>query len=56
MRELFPGYYPITDNDRSVLWEKGIFILDTNVLLKLYRYPNTTTMVHLILWYDCGIL
>ena len=40
VKELFPGYYPLTDHDRNTLWKKGIFILDTNVLLSLYRYPE----------------
>ncbi len=40
MRELFPGYYRLTEKDISVLWEEGMFILDTNVLLYLYRAPK----------------
>jgi len=40
MRETFRGYYRPTDDEFSQLWEKCVVILDTNVLLNLYRYPS----------------
>lgn len=42
MRDLFPGYYRPTEEEFKELWENCIFILDTNVLLNLYRYDKTT--------------
>lgn len=41
MKDLFRGYYALDDDDFKELWEKGLFIFDTNVLLDLYRYPET---------------
>ncbi|NTF92616.1 PIN-like domain-containing protein [Rhizobium rhizogenes] len=38
MRNKFPGYYKLTDFD--LLWKEATFVLDTSVLLNLYRYPN----------------
>ncbi len=40
MRDLFPGYYRPSEEDFSDLWKNCIFILDTNVLLNLYRYSE----------------
>src|SRR5262249_13882425 len=40
MRNLFPGYYRLTQAELQELWEKAIFVLDANVLLNLYRYPK----------------
>lgn len=40
MRDLFPGYYRLNEEDFSDLWENCMFILDTNVLLNLYRYSE----------------
>lgn len=41
MQNLFPGYYPPVDAELTELWSKGTIVLDTNVLLNLYRYPET---------------
>jgi PIN like domain len=44
MRELFPGFYynyP-TGIERSKLWQDAIFVLDTNMLLNIYRYSPET--------------
>ncbi len=38
MRNLFPGFYDPTDEDTSKLWQDGIFVFDTNMLLHMYRY------------------
>lgn len=37
MRDLFPGYYLPTDEEFTQLWDTGLFVLDANVLLDLYR-------------------
>src|SRR5688572_12058573 len=42
MREVFSGYYRPNKEELQKLWEKCIFIFDTNVLLDLYRYPKQT--------------
>ena len=42
MRELFPGYYRPTEEEFAKLWENCFFVLDTNVLLNLYRYDQKT--------------
>jgi hypothetical protein len=39
MKDVFFGYYPPTEKEYDVLWKKGIVVLDTNVLLDLYRLP-----------------
>lgn len=42
MRSKFPGYYRPTEAEFKDLWENGLFILDTNVLLDLFRYSDET--------------
>jgi hypothetical protein len=39
MKKTFFGYYRPNVNEFKKLWENCVFILDTNVLLDLYRYP-----------------
>jgi hypothetical protein len=39
MRNLFAGYYPPTESELKTLWSKATVVLDTNVLLNLYRLP-----------------
>uniref|UniRef100_UPI003F7F9C84 PIN domain-containing protein n=1 Tax=Xanthomonas sp. 0924 TaxID=2835534 RepID=UPI003F7F9C84 len=39
MKESFPGYYRPTDEEINQLWSEGLVVLDTNVLLDLYRLP-----------------
>lgn len=40
MKGLFPGYYRLTDEEFAKLWKHATFVLDANVLLNLYRYPE----------------
>ena len=40
MKDLFPGYYRPSEEAFSELWKNCMFILDTNVLLNLYRYSE----------------
>ncbi|MEE4734607.1 PIN domain-containing protein [Pseudomonas alliivorans] len=40
MRTSFIGYYPPTPEQYEILWNEALFILDTNVLLNLYRLPS----------------
>lgn len=50
MKNIFPGYYKKTDDDLKRIWDNGIILFDTNVLLNLYRYSDTTreTIIDLI--------
>jgi hypothetical protein len=41
MKDSFHGYYPPNDEQYKRLWEDGLIVLDTNVLLNLYRLPTT---------------
>lgn len=42
MRDQFLEYYDPTEDEVSNLWGEAVFIFDTNVLLNLYRYTETT--------------
>lgn len=42
MKNIFPGYYKKTEKELNEIWEKGIIMFDTNVLLNLYRYSTST--------------
>lgn len=39
---MFPGRYRPGEEDFDRLWDEGIFVLDANVLLNLYRYSDDT--------------
>lgn len=45
MRKKFPGYYKPTAEEFEQLWKTAIIVLDTNVLLDLYRYSDETVIV-----------
>ncbi|MBP7669973.1 MAG: DUF4935 domain-containing protein [Ferrovibrio sp.] len=40
MKKEFLGYYRPTEAEFKALWQEGVFILDANVLLNLYSYPE----------------
>lgn len=40
MKDLFPGFYRLSSAEFDELWKDCLFVLDTNVLLNLYRYPE----------------
>lgn len=42
MKNTFPGYCKKTESEIKKIWENGIIIFDTNVLLNLYRYSDST--------------
>jgi hypothetical protein len=50
MKNTFPGYCKKTEVEIKKIWENGIILFDTNVLLNLYRYSDSTrnTMLDLI--------
>lgn len=41
MKPQFCGYYPPSDTEYERLWKEATIVLDTNVLLNLYRLPTT---------------
>jgi predicted nucleic acid-binding protein len=42
MRQTFPGYFRPTVEEFDRLWGEGMFVVDTNVFLHLYRYSHVT--------------
>ncbi|EKT4078577.1 hypothetical protein QEG16_001018 [Stenotrophomonas maltophilia] len=42
MKSNFPGFYSPTEHELTSLWNEGIFVLDSSVLLKLYEVPERT--------------
>lgn len=42
MRSAFAEYFPLSEGDLRRLWSNSVFVFDTNVLLRLYRYKVTT--------------
>lgn len=40
MRKSFVGFYQPTENEYKSLWDTGLIVFDTNVLLDLYRLPE----------------
>ncbi|MCE3074768.1 PIN domain-containing protein [Chryseobacterium gwangjuense] len=50
MKTSFQGYYKKTDDEIKTIWDNGLIVFDTNVLLNLYRYSDTTreTLIDLI--------
>ena len=38
----FPWFYKKTEQELKELFDKAVFVFDTNVLLNLYRYSNST--------------
>lgn len=50
MKTIFQGYYKKTEEEIKAIWDNGLIIFDTNVLLNLYRYSDTTreTLIDLI--------
>lgn len=41
MKPSFCGYYPPTSDEYERLWKEATIVLDTNVLLNLYRLPTS---------------
>ena len=42
MRDKFPGHFRLSDAEIRSIWENGVFVLDANILLNLYRYSDDT--------------
>ncbi len=43
MRKKFEEYYRPTESELDIIWDSCLFVFDTNVLLRLYRYSKKTT-------------
>ena len=43
MKQKFFGYYRLSEKQLKELWENATFVLDTNVLLDVYRYTSETS-------------
>lgn len=43
MKKMFPGYFRPTAEEYAAIWAGALLVLDTNVLLNLYRYSEKTT-------------
>ncbi|GAB1059912.1 PIN-like domain-containing protein [Shewanella algae] len=42
MRATFPWFYKKTEQELKEIFDKAVFVFDTNILLNLYRYSNET--------------
>lgn len=42
MKKKFPGYYEPDETQLHRLWDSGLIVLDSNILLNLYRYSAET--------------
>ena len=42
MRSFFPQYHQLTSEKLDYLWENSIVIVDSNFLLNLYKYSEST--------------
>ena len=43
MKNKFKGFYSLQEEQFKHLWKNAVFVFDTNVLLNLYRYQESTT-------------
>lgn len=43
MKTDFKEFYPYTNKEIKIIWDKAIFIFDTNILLNLYRFNKKTS-------------
>ncbi len=42
MKKHFPGYHSCSEDKLKELWDTAIFVFDTNILLHLYEYSETS--------------
>lgn len=42
MKSAFRGYHPPTNSEMRELWKSGLIVLDTNALLHLFRYSESS--------------
>ena len=41
MKNIFKGYYKLSDQELMALWKNALFVFDTNILMDLYRYQSS---------------
>jgi predicted nucleic-acid-binding protein len=42
MRDLFPGHFPLSEDEFGKLWADATIVVDANILLRFYRYKQET--------------
>lgn len=47
LREKFKGYYRPTEDEENNMWASAHIVMDTNVVLDLYKYHEKTTKLYL---------
>ncbi|QPA60710.1 PIN-like domain-containing protein [Lysinibacillus sphaericus] len=47
MKKLFAGFFQYNDDEFKEIWEKAIFVVDTNVLLSFFKYSTKETTTSL---------
>ncbi len=45
---LFEGFRDKSDEEKDQIWDSGIFIIDTNILLNIYKYRNKDNYKNLL--------
>lgn len=45
MRSMFTGYYTYNEEEYDKIWKNAVIVLDTNILLNLYRYSKKTRKI-----------
>lgn len=43
MKDIFKGYYRPDEAAFKEIWESAVFVFDTNILLRLYRWPDSVS-------------
>ncbi|MEX1214387.1 PIN domain-containing protein [Saccharospirillum sp.] len=41
LKKLFPGHFKLTREEYQYIWDNCLFVIDTNVLINLYRYSDS---------------
>lgn len=42
MKDMFPGHFKESGGNLREIWDTSLFVFDSNILLNLYRYSDTT--------------
>lgn len=45
---MFEGFKILTEDEKKPIWENDIFIVDTNVLINIYKYKNVDNYANLL--------
>ncbi|QYA46047.1 DUF4935 domain-containing protein (plasmid) [Macrococcoides bohemicum] len=44
----FEGFIQFTEQEKKKIWDEGIFVIDTNILIKIYKYKNKDNYKNLL--------